>query len=95
MGAVLIPFIQFDKDVIISTRASVDHHSKIGEYKQIASGAALVGEVTVGSLGFMGTRATVSNQIYIIANVIIGAGGVVVADITESGTYVGVPVKQI
>ena len=94
-GAILNPFVQIGKGVIINTKASVDHHGVIGEYTHVAPGATLAGEVTVGSLGFIGTGASISNQINITSNVIVGAGGVVIADITKPGTYVGVPVKQI
>ena len=94
-GAILNPFVQVGKGVIINTKVSVDHHGVIGEYTHVAPGATLAGEVTVGSLGFIGTGASISNQINITSNVIIGAGGVVIADITSPGTYVGVPAKQI
>ena len=94
-GAIVNPFVKVGKGVIINTKASVDHHGVIGEYTHVAPGATLAGEVRLGSMGFVGTGATISNQINITSNVIIGAGGVVISDISEPGTYVGVPAKQI
>lgn len=35
------------------------------------------------------------NNINICSNCVIGAGAVVIKDITESGIYVGIPVKNI
>ena len=35
-----------------------------------------------------------SNNVDICSNCMIGAGAVVIKDITESGTYIGVPAKK-
>lgn len=43
---------------------------------------------------WIGAGATVSNNITICNDVMIGAGAVVVKDIMEPGTYVGVPQKD-
>ena len=53
------------------------------------------GNVNFGKYGYMGTNSTVIEKITITNNVTIGAGGVVVKNITNSGVYVGVPTKQI
>ncbi|MCF0112187.1 MAG: acetyltransferase, partial [Erysipelotrichaceae bacterium] len=49
----------------------------------------------IGSMTWIGAGATVSNKISICSNCMIGAGAVVVKNITEEGTYVGVPAKKI
>lgn len=43
----------------------------------------------------MGIGSIVKNNVTIWEDVIVGAGGVVVKDINESGTYVGMPVKKM
>ena len=57
-------------------------------------GAKLAGTVHVGKATWIGIGASVSNNLSICENCMIGAGAVVVKDITESGTYIGVPAKK-
>lgn len=83
------------KGVIINTCASVDHDDIIGDYVHIACGARLAGTVTVGNCTWIGIGSTISNNVSVCSNLMIGAGTVVVKDITEEGTYVGVPAKKV
>ena len=83
------------KGCIINTCASVDHDGVIGDYVHISCGARLAGTVTVGNCTWVGVGSTISNNVSVCSNLMIGAGAVVVKDITEEGTYVGVPAKKI
>jgi serine acetyltransferase len=49
----------------------------------------------VGDGVFLGAGAVVIDSISVASNVVIGAGGVVVAAIDSPGVYVGVPVRRI
>jgi len=49
----------------------------------------------IGDRVFIGVGATVVDGITICADVTIGAGGVVIGDIIDPGTYVGVPVRRV
>lgn len=81
--------------VIINTDSSVDHNCEIGEYSHICVNAHLAGDCVVGKLCLIGTSSSIINSINITDNVIVGAGAVVVKNIEECGTYVGVPAKKI
>lgn len=94
-GAIIQPGCCLGKGCIINTSSSIDHDSDINDFVHVAVGAHLAGNVSVGSMTWIGAGTTVSNNIYIAGNVKIGAGTVVVKDITESGTYVGVPARKI
>lgn len=83
------------RGAIINTCASVDHDDVIGDFVHIACGAHLAGAVTVGKGTWVGIGSTISNNVSVCENLMIGAGTVVVKDITEEGTYVGVPAKKI
>lgn len=80
---------------IINTGTIVEHDNRIGDYVHISPNASLCGTVSVGNLTHIGAGVTVKNNISICDNVIVGAGGVVVKDIIENGTYIGVPVKRV
>lgn len=53
------------------------------------------GSVYIGEETWIGAGVIVSNNIKICNNCMIGAGAVVIDDIAEQGTYVGVPAKKI
>lgn len=94
-GVVINPGAQIGKGCIINTSSSVDHDCQIEDYVHISVGAHLSGTIEVGERTWIGAGATVSNNVNICGGCTIGAGAVVVKDITESGTYVGVPAKKI
>lgn len=93
-GAVINPGAKIGKGAIINTCSSVDHDCVVGDYCHIAVGAHLCGTVNVGESAWIGAGATVSNNVSICSDCTIGAGCVVVKDITEPGTYVGVPARK-
>lgn len=94
-GAVINSDAQIGEGCIINTCASVDHECVVGDFVHVSVGAHLAGNVHVGSGTWVGIGATVSNNVAICPDCMIGAGAVVVRDITEPGTYVGVPAKRI
>jgi len=93
-GTVINPCSKLGKGCIVNTSSSIDHDCMIGDYVHIAVGAHLAGAVSVGKKTWIGAGATVSNNVDICSNCMIGAGAVVIKDITESGTYIGVPAKK-
>ena len=79
---------------IINTNAVVEHDNIIEDYVHISPRVALAGTVHVGTLTHIGIGATVRNNTDICPDCIIGAGAVVVKNIKEPGTYIGVPVRK-
>lgn len=94
-GAVINPGSQVGRGVIINTSSSIDHDCNLGDYVHVAVGAHLCGSVSVGSMTWIGAGVTVSNNVNICGGCTIGAGAVVIKDIEEEGTYIGVPVKKM
>ena len=79
---------------IINTGAIVEHDNVIENYAHISPNVALGGTVRIGSLTHVGIGATVKNNTEICYDCTIGAGAVVVKNIKEPGTYVGVPIRK-
>jgi sugar O-acyltransferase (sialic acid O-acetyltransferase NeuD family) len=79
---------------IINTGAIVEHDNIIENYAHISPNVALGGTVRVGAGSHIGIGATVKNNTEICSDCTIGAGAVVVKNINEPGTYVGVPVRK-
>lgn len=80
---------------IVNTGAVIDHDNVIEDYVHISPGARLAGTVQVGQGSWLGIGSVVSNNVNIVSGCTIGAGAVVVRDITELGTYVGVPAGRV
>lgn len=80
---------------IVNTGAVIEHDNVIEDYVHISPGARLAGTVIVGKGSWLGIGTIVSNNVNIISSCKVGAGAVVVKDITEPGTYVGVPVRRV
>lgn len=80
---------------IINTKALVEHDAAIGQHTHIATGARVNGDCMVGKRCFIGSCAVLVQGVRITDDVVIGAGSVVINDITEPGTYAGNPVRKI
>ena len=94
-GTVINSSSRIGKSCIINTSSSVDHDNLIGDFVHIAPGVRLAGTVKVGNGSWLGIGSVVSNNLSICSNCKLGAGAVVVKDIEESGTYIGVPTKRV
>lgn len=82
------------KHCIINTGAIIEHDNIIEDFVHISPNVALGGTVKIGKNTHIGIGSTIKNNITICKNCKIGAGAVVVKDIEEAGTYVGVPAKK-
>lgn len=94
-GAIINSGARIGKHCIVNTGATIDHDCTIADCVHLSPGVHLGGTVTIDSESWMGVGSCCKNNVTIGKQVIIGAGGVVIHDILESGTYVGVPVKKI
>ncbi|MDX5476038.1 MAG: acetyltransferase [Bacillaceae bacterium] len=94
-GVVINCSTKIGKGCIINTGATVDHDNVIEDFVHVSPGVHLAGTVKVGQGSWLGIGSIVSNNINITSNCMVGAGAVVVKDITETGTYVGVPARRV
>jgi len=94
-GAVIQPGSILGCNVVINTRASVDHDCNIGNHTHIAPGAILSGGVQVESGVHIGTGAVVLQGTYIGEQAVVGAGTVVIQDVLPHSTMVGVPARLV
>ena len=94
-NAVINPGTTVGCHCIVNTGSIVEHDNTIGDYVHISVAAKTAGTVTIGNHTWVGIGATVSNNRTICSDCMIGAGAVVVKDITQPGTYVGVPARRL
>lgn len=94
-GVVVNTSVSIGKACIVNTSSSIDHDCIISSFTHISPGVNIAGAVKIGNETWIGTGAKITNNIEVCENVVIGAGAVVIRDITESGTYVGVPARKL
>lgn len=94
-NAVVNPSAHIGKHCIINTSAVVEHDNRISDFAHVSVGAKLGGTVSIGNHTWVGIGATASNNVSVCDHCMIGAGTVIIHDIKESGTYVGIPARKI
>lgn len=94
-GVVINSSSRIGKGCIINTSSNLDHDNVVENYVHISPGVRIAGSVGIGKGTWLGIGSVISNNVNICSGCKVGAGTVVVKDITEPGTYVGVPVRKI
>jgi len=94
-GVVINSSSRIGKGCILNTSSSLDHDNIIEDYVHISPGVRTAGSVNIGKSTWLGIGSVISNNVNICSGCKVGAGAVVVKDITEPGTYVGVPVRRV
>ncbi len=89
------PGTRIGKHCIVNTAAVVEHDNRISDYVHISVGARLGGTVSIGRASWIGIGSCVINNVSVCGGCTVGAGAVVVKDITEPGTYLGVPARKL
>lgn len=80
---------------LINLSCTIGHDVVLKEFVTLYPGVHVSGNVTIGSVTEIGTGANIIQGKTIGDQVIVGAGSVVVTDIENSCTAVGVPAKKI
>lgn len=81
--------------VHVNPGATVAHGARIGAFSTICPGANISGNATIGQGCFVGAGVVVKEGVRVADNCVLGAGTVVVKDITEAGTWVGIPARKL
>jgi sugar O-acyltransferase (sialic acid O-acetyltransferase NeuD family) len=76
-GVIIQPNCVIGDNVLINTRASVDHDCRIGSHTHIAPGAILCGGVTLGEGCFIGAGAVIVQGVTLEAGTFVPAGTIV------------------
>lgn len=76
-------------------RVTLTHDDIISDYVELNGSSVISGNVHIGECADIGIDTEVVPGIRICANAVTGAGTVVVKNIEQPGTYVGVPAKLI
>ena len=95
VGSILTTNIKLGKHALLNRGNHIGHDTVIGDYFSMMPNAVVGGNVTVEDYVYLGSCSNIREKINISPDVIIGMNAAVVKNITEGGTYVGVPAKKI
>jgi len=90
-GVVVNSGAKITANCIINTGCIVEHDCLLNESVHLSPGVVLGGGVVIGWLCWIGIGVLVKNGICLASDVVVGVGGVVIADLKNAGVYVGVP----
>lgn len=92
-GAVINPAARVGSNVILNTCSSVDHDAVVADHVHLAPGARLAGGAFVAEGTLIGMAAVVLPGVRVGAWSTVGAGAVVIEDVPDGTTVVGVPAR--
>jgi sugar O-acyltransferase (sialic acid O-acetyltransferase NeuD family) len=91
---VIQPFVTIGNNVVLWSGNHIGHHSTIGDDCFVSSHVVVSGFCRVGEACFMGVNSTVSNNTNIGNNCIVGAAALVLSDVEDNQTVVGIWKKK-
>ena len=94
-NSILTTNIKLGNHALLNRGNHIGHDSVAGDFFSMMPNAVVGGNVTLGDNVYLGSCSNVREKINITSDVLIGMNAAVVKDITESGTYVGVPAKKM
>jgi sugar O-acyltransferase (sialic acid O-acetyltransferase NeuD family) len=94
-NSILTTNIKLGNHALLNRGNHIGHDSVAGDFFSMMPNAVIGGNVTLGDNVYLGSCSNIREKINITSDVLIGMNAAVVKDITESGTYVGVPTKKI
>lgn len=86
---VVQPFVKIGDNVIMWSGNHIGHHSTIMDHCFFSSHVVVSGFCNVGKSCFMGVNSTVANNVNIGDGCIIGAGALILGDVQNDKTVVG------
>lgn len=80
---------------IINTGATIGHDTRVGRYATVSPGVHVGGNVSLGEGCYLGVSSSVIQRTSVGSWTVIGAGAVVIREVPDNVTAVGVPAKVI
>lgn len=105
-GVVVCAGVRFTNNIrvgdfaVFNLNATIGHDVIVEDFVNVSPGAAISGNVRLGTRSWIGTGAAVNQgandaKLTVGADTVVGSGAVVVKDCDEGAVYVGIPARRI
>jgi sugar O-acyltransferase (sialic acid O-acetyltransferase NeuD family) len=94
-GTIITDNVIIGNHVHLNLHTTIGHDAVLGDFVTTAPNVNISGNVTIKDGVYLGTASCIKEKLTICEDVVLGMNASVVKDITESGTYVGIPAKKI
>lgn len=81
--------------VLINIGSQIGHDSSIGNFSSLMPNVDIGGNCKIGNHVFFGTNSALIPEKRVNDNIKIGAGSLIMSNLTKQGTYFGNPAKKI
>ncbi|MBC2601215.1 acetyltransferase [Puniceicoccus vermicola] len=87
------PTAKIGRHVIVHNQSSVGHDTEMADFSQVAPGGRVLGHVTVGECGYLGSNAVVYPNKSVGAHAVLGACSFALTNIPDGAVAMGVPAR--
>lgn len=94
-GCIVTSQIRIGQQCHLNLNTTIGHDCQIGDYVTTAPAVNISGICTIGNNVYFGTGSSTRQGLMIVDDTVIGMGAMVVKDIDEPGTYIGIPAKKL
>lgn len=94
-GVVVTADAHLGRHVVVMPNCTITHDDDIADFATLAAGVALGGGVRVREAAYVGMNASVRQGLTIGAGATIGMGAMVLTDVPDDKTWVGIPARQL
>jgi hypothetical protein len=92
-NSILTTNIKIGKHAILNRSNHIGHDCVVGDYFSMMPGSIVSGNVKIYDCVYMGNNSCIKEKLSVHSLSTIGMGSMVVSDINDNGTYIGVPAK--
>lgn len=78
----------------IGAVCTIAHNCRLGENVTVITGSRILGSVNIGNNAYIAS-ALLKNQVVVGENAVIGLGSVVIRDVKENTTVIGIPAREV
>ena len=94
-NSILTTNIKVGKHTILNRSNHIGHDCVVGDYFSMMPGSIVSGNVRIYDCVYMGNNSCIKEKLSVHSLTTIGMGSMVISNINDSGTYVGIPAKKI
>lgn len=94
-GAIINTDAVIGSSVIVNTGSIIEHDCVVDDGCHLSPNSTLAGGCKVGSMSWLGVGSSVKQLVQIGRSVVVGAGAVVIEDVSDNVTVAGIPAKTI